>query len=296
MQCIRFWLLWLPGFFLPPAVSLAASSNCQTFSLENGTMQLSVQIKGGEYPAVLTTSNVGASISDRLARELRLTQRVDPDLRVVSDTGEEQEYLYSPDVPFTLFGIETSADRMAITESDSRFITLSLRLFDGLIIQINFPDSRICFVDRSALDLRREQNIELDSGARFGIPAIQVSLNDDFDTWLELSPGFGGGVRVDSFVADSLNLESEDDNQNPLYPFESATLDSLTFGPYQLGAIPVEFPKQNVRSNLTRRQETLTNTNVQDDRQTRGRIGIEVLKHFIVTLDLELERMHVFAP
>ena len=289
-------LLVASSLLLLSGITEAASNNCQRFTTAFGNLQISVEVNGTEVPAVLTTSNIGASISNSLARDMRLTQRVDPDLRVVTDTGRDQEYLYSPNVPITLFGFETTAERVAITNSDDRYITLSLRLFDNLIIQIDFPNSRMCFISREALDLRQEQNIELDSGARFGTPTIRVTLNNDFETWLDFSPSFGGGLRVDEFTARSLELEPTESNQNPASPFLSSTLNTLTFGPYELGGIPVQYPKDGVRSNLTRRQETLTNTNIQADRQTRGRIGMEVLKHFIVTMDFEAERMHVFAP
>jgi len=291
-----FVLLFTVGATLLPGVIEAASNNCQRFTTAFGNIQIAVKIKDTEVPAVLTTSNIGSSISNSLARDLRLTQREDPGRRVISDTGRAQEYLYSPNVPLTLFGIETVAEQMAIMNSDDRFITLSLRMFDNLIIQIDFPNSRMCFLSREALDLRQEQNIELDSGARFGTPTIRVTLNNDFETWLDFSPSFGGGLRVDEFTARTLELEPTEGNQNPASPFLGSTVNTLTFGPYELGSIPVQYPRDDVRSNLTRRQETLTNTNIQADRQTRGRIGMEVLKHFIVTMDFEAERMHVFAP
>lgn len=282
--------------FVAPGSAYAAAENCQRFTTAFGNMQIAVRIKNTEVPAVLTTSNIGSSISDSLARDLRLTQREDQNLRVISDTGRAEDYLYSPNVPITIFGYETNAERMAIMKSDDRFVTLSLRMFDNLIIQIDFPNSRMCFISRQALDLSREQNVRLDSGAEFGTPAIRVTLSDDFETWLDFSPSFGGGLRVDNFTARSLNLVPTESNQNPASEYVNSTVDVLTFGPYELGGIPVQYPRDNVQSNLTRRQQTLTNTNIQGDRQTRGRIGMEVLKHFVVTMDFEAEQMHIFAP
>ena len=293
---LLYLLLAVLYFSLIPTMAEAASDNCQRFTTAFGNIQIAVQVKDTEVPAVLTTSNIGSTISNSLARDLRLTQREDFDRRVISDTGRAQDYLYSPNVPITLFGFETTAERMTIMNSDDRFITLSLRMFDNLIIQLDFPNSRMCFISREALDLSQDQNIELDSAARFGTPAIRATLNNEFDTWLEFSPSFGGGLRVDEFTARSLDLEPTAGNQNPASPFLNSFINALKFGPYELGGIPVQYPRDDVRSNLTRRQETLTNTNIQDDRQTRGRIGMEVLKHFIVTMDLEAERMHIFAP
>jgi len=259
-------------------------------------MQITAEVKGEEYPAVLTTSNIGSSISNSLARDLGLTQHIDPGLVVISDTGDEKDYYYARDVPIKLFGIETNAGRMAIIDSDNRFITLSLRIFDGLIIQIDFPNSILCFATREALDLRRVQNIELNSSAGTGTPAIRVTLNNDFDAWLNFSPDFGGGLRVDEFTAHSIDLEPAGGTQNSLSSYHNAVLDALTFGPYELGNVPIQYPKEGVQDNLTRRQETLTGTYLEHDRETRGRIGIEVLRHFVVTMDLGLERMNVSAP
>lgn len=143
-------LLLTTSLLLLPGLTMAAAANCQRFSMASGNMQIAVQVKGTEVPAVLTTSNIGSSISNSLASELRLTQREDPNQRVISDTGRPQDYLYAPNVPVTLFGFETNAGRMAIIDSDDRFITLSLRLFDNLIIQIDFPNSRLCFIRRNS--------------------------------------------------------------------------------------------------------------------------------------------------
>ena len=289
-------LFSLTILILLPGTAVGASNNCQPFTLNDGSMQITVEVRGEEYPAVLTTSNIGSSISDSLARDLRLSRHIDPGLSVISDTGDEEDYYYAANVPIKLFGFETNADRMAIIDSNSRFITLSLRLFDDLIIQIDFPNSMLCFVTRDAMDLRQAQNIDLDSSAVSGTPAIRVTLNNEFDVWLNFSPEFDGGLRVDEFTASSIDLEPTTGSQSSLSPFHNAVLDALTFGPYELGNIPIQYPKDGVQDNLTRRQQTLTATNLQRDRQTRGRIGIEVLRHFVVTMDFELERMHVFAP
>ena len=75
------------------------------------------------------------------------------------------------------------------------------------------------------------------------------------------------------------------------------TAESLTFGPYELGAITASFPTQDLTSS---RPAGRFSTNSRRGRgargvQTHGQLGYEILQHFVVTVDFDEERMHVVA-
>lgn len=276
--------------------SVAASDNCRAFSLEDGSMRIPIQIQGEEYPALMTTSNISAGISQGLVDELGLKERVNHSRRIVYSTGSDQPYRYVTDVPLSLFGIETNIEEMAIVRDSSSSISLSLRVFKGLLVQINFPEEQLCFLSRDSVDLRKNQNIDLSSSAERGTPAISVTLNNDMGTWLEFRPSLRGGILVDRLVVRTLGLEPKSTETNNESDYARSVVDSLTLGPYELGNIPVVFPKDGVQSNITERLQTLTGSNIHRNAPTRGSIGLDVLKHFVVTMDLELERAHIYAP
>ncbi len=288
--------LVLLGILVFPVSSIAAADNCQSFLLSNGNMHIPIEIEGEEYSAAITTNNIPAAISQGLVDVLGLKERINPNLRIVSDTGRDRVFRYVTGLPVNLFGLDTNIEELAIVGDDSLYLTISLRIFSGLLVQINFPEKKICFLSRDSIDLRSAQNIQMDSSAASGTPVVFLTLNDEFDTWLDFQPALSIGLRVDRFVASQLLLETTKSTANAESDFSLGVIDNLTFGPYELGNIPIQFPKSGVRSNLTERQQTLTDTAIQKDRKSRGALGIDVLEHFIITMDLELERMHIFAP
>jgi hypothetical protein len=288
-------LLFLLGLLLP-GTAHSASAICQPITVNSSGIQVMVGIDGGEYPAEVTMSNIGFSITDILATELGLAQHADPSSRIVSDTGRSRESVFVDNLPIEVFGNAINAERVTVLESDAKRLTVSLRVVRDMLVQIDFPKSRICFIEPAAMDLRQAQNIDLDSDPRFGRPAVRVVLNNEYDTWLAFSPEYEGGLLLDRQVANALDLTPGQDDQGVSSEFFTTTIDSLEFGPYELGNVPAAYPREDVRSNLTARQQSQTRSRVRRSRETRGRLGIDVMKHFVVTMDLETERMHIFAP
>lgn len=282
---------------LSPIDSAAQEDACHDFTVGQDGVTIPVFLKDLETFAVLTTSNIGSSISQGLVDELDLRVRTDRRRTVISSFGKERPYKYVSDVDVTFMGLTVEAKEMALVDSKEQYMGLSLRLFDGLITQLNFPESKICFYPREAINLKESQNINLSADPNYGTPVVRVSLNKNFETWLTVTPSFTGGLLVDPFTASSLELpintvEEGDDDSNTL----DAVIEELKFGPYELGNIAVQYPKPGTRDNLTTRRGPTIGSNISPGPGYRGRIGIGVLQHFVLTADFENELMHVYVP
>lgn len=288
-------LCFLVAFSMSCA-AVAQSDNCQDFRIDNGDVTITAVIAGEEYPAALTTSNIGASITLELVRKLGLKEKVNRNVGVIGTFGRPEAQRYINNLDLQVFGANTTAREMTITGRGQR-ISLSLRLFEDFIIQLDFPNSKLCFFPRKAIDMRQMQNIDLASDAQFGDPVVKVKLNNKVDTWLKFSPSYSGGVLLDSIVAEELGLY---DNARLPSAINSQTLantvEILQFGPFEMGAIKAEFPRQGINDNLATRSQSKVGTNIPQGTESRGSIGIDVLRHFVVTIDLKSERMHLFAP
>lgn len=271
-------------------------NNCLAIDTEDGSLSAAISIAGASYPLILTMSNIPAAISLGLVSDLGLRIRRNPNLRVLSDTGKDREMEYIADLEVELFGASVNMDEVVVIDPDSKFITMSLRLFEDYLLQLDFPNSRLCLFDEDSFDLATLQNITIDSSAITGDPVILVEFPDQIEAWLTLSPSYSGAIRVDETLTRFLRLANKDSLNPPQSEFSSTTIDYLTLGPYELGGIIVEYPQQGTRTNLTRNQQTLTMTNIAKDRASKGRIGIEILKHFVITLDMKSERGHIYTP
>ncbi len=280
-----------------PFSAYGQSGLCESFTVENNDLRIPVTINGNQYHAGLTTSNVGATMSSSMAETLGLDVKTNGDLRMVEAFGRAEFFRYVDDVDLTLFGNTIHADDVGVVEADENWLTFSLRVFKGLIIQINFPEEELCLFPRAAIDLKNSQNVIFDSDPQYGSPMLQLILNDEIDAWLALSPTYPGGIIVDPHLASQLDLHSQTDageiqSENTL----RGSIDQLQIGPYTLGNIATEFPKPGVRDNLTTQGRVQTGTNIREGRGYRGRVGIDVLKHFVLTMDLERQQLHIYAP
>ena len=288
MTKTHFQLILAVSITIVASYADGAAENCVGFSTDDGGMAFTVSINNQQYSAAATMSNIPSSISRGLAEELGLTIMSDPDRRVFSRYGEDSAMEYVLNVPVALFGTEVQVKEMIITDATDRSMSISLRLFNGLVLQLNFPQSQLCVYSRDAINLREVQNADMDTSVSAGAPVVNVTLNGKTKAWLELTPAMTSGLNLDRSLADNLGLLSDETTKG--------IVDSLTFGPYELGNISANFPEAGAQNNSTRNRNVTGFSNIQRGRVARGNIGLEVLKHFVLTMDLEQERLHVFAP
>ncbi|MCG8416193.1 MAG: hypothetical protein MI746_18395 [Pseudomonadales bacterium] len=288
-------LLVLIAFSLPVS-AMAQDDFCQSIEVIDNSVSIPVSIGGNDYRALLNTTNIAATMSNALAEELDLEVKTHPRRRLRSDVEGSLPVRYVEKVDLNFLGSVIPAEEMVVIEGSDAFVSLSLRMFDGFIIQVDFSESKLCFYPRDAVDLREFENVDVDSDPETGNPVVRIGINEDVTTWVVLSFGYRGGVLVDGSIASLLDLYSEEDElQESDENLFSSTINSLEFGPYNLENVPIEFPKPGVRDNIETEQPIRTGTRISRNRGSNGRIGVDVLKNFTLTFDLERERMHIIA-
>ena len=120
------------------------------------------------------------------------------------------------------------------------------------------------------------------------LPAVFVTLNETHKVWLGLATGVKAGITLDQNYANSLKVETINN---------ALTIDTLKFGPYELGNISTQIATIE-ESESIRNSKRRVNLGSHIDRSiiTHGLIGYEVLKHFVLTMDLDTEKLHVWLP
>ena len=269
----------------------AEGDGCAQFELVDGRISIPIQVAGGDSRAFINTSTRTIGISSSLAERLGL-EVVEPDRPVDPRfAGLFQQFGTVANLPIVVFGQEIELPEAYVFNSDQEVANFSLLQFRELIVQVDNPQSRICFVNREALPLSDAQNIGMRT-SRTGSAAIEITLNGDEDVWVELQLGFSGAITLDYFTAMSLNFV--EDGLEVESPSSNAVADTLQLGPYELGAIGVTHPTQ--RPERSRISAGLLTASAPRGVEINGQIGYEVLQHFILTMDFGEERMHVFAP
>ena len=78
------------------------------------------------------------------------------------------------------------------------------------------------------------------------------------------------------------------------FEYESFNLSSLTIGPYELGHIPVIINAEGERTNIGRRISG--SAGIKTGKPTKGLLGYDILKHFVVTIDYSSYKVHIATP
>ncbi len=275
---------------------MAQDEPCLPIELADNQVSLAVSIAGNNYRAMLNTSNIPATMTTALAQELELPIRTNSRRRLVSGFGDNRPYTYVEDIDLEFSDSVIPTEELALIESDETYIGLSLRIFDGNIIQVDFSESKICFFPRDAVNLREVRNAQIDSDPESGNPVVRVSINDgEVDTWLVLAFGYPGSLLLDSSKASLLGLYDEDTiSQEVNESLLQVSVNNVSFGPYSLDDVSVEFPKRGVEHDLSTREPVQTGTRISLNKESDGRIGIDFLKRFTLTMDLGQERLHIF--
>jgi len=155
---------------------------------------------------------------------------------------------------------------------------------------------------RDALNLKKLKNVDSKRDPAGGSPLVRVKL-DGRAVWLGIDTGNSSGIIVDRSIALREKWLEKYNNQTGIaYGAVSGgekitfNLDSLEIGPFELGNIMVSIPPKGKTWNMFKR-ESKTGSNIRQQRgKSRGLLGYDVLKHFVVTIDYKSGYVHIGPP
>ena len=285
--------LLLFSLMAPLAQAQSQSDGCEPLIQRSGVVSLAMQAGGRATVAVLNTNVLPIGMSRTLAQDLGLGVEPVPSRNLLwsaipAIVGQVSE------VPVSLFGQDLTIEQMYVMDNTLPFVALSLFMFDDFIIQLDLPKARLCSLNRSALNLKDVANLRMRNNN--GRAAVQVAINQGEPVWLELQLEYPGALRLNHETAVAMGFaDGQATDSSP--GMGAGQADSLQFGPYELGNIAVAFPRENTPSvDGIERLQRMGRRGGGGGVDIAGAIGYDVLKHFVVTLDMETERLHVFVP
>lgn len=289
------------------AASLLVSAQVlgwEAMKLENGHIRVPSSVGGIEgYSVIDTGAQINAINSIFLHVHKLDFDRGSHKVRIGGVYGEEVRTTYRQ-VPVTLWGAEIEFRDLVdlnLRNKDMQML-LGAGFLANFIFQFDYPNKRMRALPRDAVNLKQVKNVESRRDPAGGSPLVRVIL-DDRKLWLTLDTGNSGGMIVDRAIALREKwLEKYAVTHSTSYGVigsgvkESFKLASLEFGPFELGNTLVSVPPKGEEWNIFERQST-TGSNVRRSRgKSRGLLGYDVLKHFVVTIDYKGGHVHIAPP
>ncbi|MEC7380504.1 MAG: aspartyl protease family protein [Pseudomonadota bacterium] len=168
------------------------------------------------------------------------------------------------------------------------------------IVQFDYPNQRMRLLTRDMADMKKLSNVKSKPDQETGSVLAKVRLNDEHNTWLMVDTGATGSTLLDRGIATKRGWLNKFPNEVVLGrgvisagQLERFRLPSLKIGDFEIADTLVSVPAAGQKLELFRK-ETRTGSNLKRiQSKSKGILGYDVLKHFVVTIDYRIGKVHL---
>ncbi len=293
----------IAAFWLISFSSLQAGvSQWIEFDDRRGHIMFPVTLNGVAARAILDSGASGNGISERFLAEHIGHYGKGKSIVLRGVYGERRVNLVN-NIQVGMFGSEFRLDQLMPLGIGSMELLVGLPFFENYIIQIDYPNSRLRLIDHDSLDLRKVANVKMKRERGSQHPLVQVNLNDETKPWVILDTGNSSGLLMQRKEAQRKDWLERFGTQDVLGVGVNAqisrnerfNLPTLGFGPYTLENTIITVPKEGQKTLVGERAAHGSRQNLHKT-TSKGILGYDVLKHFIVTIDFRRTLLHVELP
>ncbi len=296
----------LTGFLSIVALSLSLTATAFAewvpFSIENGHIIIDVRIDDQPAKAMLDSGAMSNMISSRFAEKHGQSFHTAGKARTQGVNSVQRTQVYN-NVPVSVFGSELLLDNVVSGSFRIADLIFGSGFFRSGILQLDYPNSRLRFLAKGSVDLKKHANVSMRKASDSFLPAVEVLLRGK-KTWLLFDTGNSGGLVLRrSYALDNELIDTATGGDqfiaagvNSIATFERYRMDSVAIGPFELENVETAVPAEGHAANLGSRHYVDTRSRLQRGVKTEGLLGYDVLKHFVVTVDYKKYRLHLHAP
>jgi len=280
--------------------SFGSASEWIDFEVKNGKVIVPAKIEGIKVKAVLDTGLKKHYISDSFLAKHPISERKGQSITIKDTTTEKNKFLYNQ-VQLDIFGFENKLDTMIPTSVSEGDIVLGSGFFFNFVMQFDFSNQRLRFLERGSINLKEVENIEMRLHRQSALPIVKVKLDNKKSVWVILSTGSKEGLRLDRLVVESEGWDKSLPSQsieiteiNGKQSYDIMNLPKVEFGPFSIDEVSTAFSKKGAKFQLLD-NNSFTGSYMKG-MDVKGVLGYDILQHFLITVDFKNGRMHVGIP
>ncbi len=291
-----------PGLHLMPvaALFLAASVLAQQpdeagwipFAESEDRPAIEVTINDKKTIALIDTAISVNAVSTEFAREAGIEPG--PQTRSYRDIHDGKELPLSSKFILDLGGNPVELENAAMVPAQGTGLIVGRPLLNMVVLQIDYPNRRLRFLPPDAAEF--EGNVNIRRG-RFNQPMIETRINGK-RTWMTLDTSGKGvclltdrivgkhkwrgpEVSVDALRAAGLEVRPD---------VRTMQLDSLEFGPFHIKDVVAATP-----TGAEAAYDGYGAGRIHEKFGGDGILGFEIMRHFLVTIALGSDKVHLYA-
>ena len=270
------------------------------FDNARGWIEFTVRVNGVPARAMLDSGAEGNAISRQLVEragiDLNLTERVRVqgiyDREEVLTTGQFEMRFGDAIVPIR--------GATVLPTMPSPDLILGVGLFHASVVQIDYPNKRIRFLDRDVVDF--EGNVRVRS-RRGRSPQVAGKLNGK-RVWMLLDTGNAGATLFKRRLLQRLDVDQYVVDGPDISGFGAVStgrtrllqLPGFKLGPFSFETLLASFIEEGGDRGFEARRAGYGSRIQRDRAPYDGILGSEALKNFIITTDLKKDKVHFAVP
>lgn len=286
-------LLVVIGLFVCSSV---AHANWEPFELDYGHIRIPSSIAGVEGYSIIDTGAQMNGVNSMFLKANNLKFKRRPEkARIQGVFGQEERVIYRK-IPVTLYGVETEFRRVVdldLRDEDWQLL-LGSPFANEFIMQFDYPNKRMRLLPRKALNLKKLKNVTSRPDPSGASPIVRVKL-DGQPMWLTLDTGNAGGMVIHRSIArrEGWLDKYQTIDSRARGVIKDGDMETFNIGHIEIGPYRLDSPVVSINAEGTKAKMLESRTSV---KQSRGILGHDVLKHFVLTIDYVSGAVHIAPP
>ena len=202
-----------------------------------------------------------------------------------------------------MFGSNFRLDQLMPLGVRSVELLVGLPFFDNYIVQIDYPNKRLRLIDHKSLNLKKIANVRMKRERGTQHPLVQVNLNDEYKPWVVLDTGNSSGLLMPRKHAKRKGWLERFSSEDALGVGVNAmvsrnqrfNLPMLEIGPHVLENVIITVPAEGQKTLVGEGAAHGSRKGI-SKKTSKGILGYDVLRHFIVTIDFRRSLLHMELP
>ncbi|RDX35575.1 hypothetical protein DZA50_06400 [Kangiella sp. HD9-110m-PIT-SAG07] len=269
------------------------------FDGEGGNIVLNVTMNAQPAKVLLDTGASIHTLTSKMAEKANISSNHARAITLIGLNGKVKAPL-SGTFDLAADGqIFSLRDIPIIQGSHSFDMILGRTFFEQSVVQVDYPNQRIRFLDSDAVNFNSNVEVRYDLSGRLLIESYikgnkgWMLLDTGSNTFAVLKRDFVFQNDLDEFALGVGELEVAGISETG--EFNVIELDDFKLGPYRFDSFVASYNK-NYQNSLDSKTRRVYSRIPVDNSILDGILGYDILKNFIVTFDYSKKKIHLYLP
>jgi hypothetical protein len=297
-------LLVILAFLFMPLIAGADTSDWIPITIKDGKLRIPSSFAGIDGCSIIDTGADQSAINRRFLSTNHLPLAAAGEITVKGMFKKQKRPIYK-NLSIKLLGMQAQFPHLPEVSLGSAQIQMLIGgdFLEQFIFQFDYPNQRMRWLTRDTMDLHSLSNIPSRKDKQTAGVLVKVLLNGRQSLWVTVDTGAKSGLWIErSFAARKGWLTASHTNSrrasgvNASGAIQQFRLPSVKLGEFESTNTLVSVPGAGQKTTLFERTARPGSKIQRSASKSRGLLGWDVLKDFVVTIDYRIGKIHLDSP